>query len=350
MIMSLQKRSAYIDVVRSFAIICVVSGHCIQYGSGGDFLSGDLYFDNNLFRLIYSFHMPLFMLISGYLFAYSIVGVSWKNLLYSRIRRLVVPVLAWSVLPWGISMYRLYRHGNQVSVGIALKEYTLTSLNELWFLWAVFWCSAIVILVKFFLRDSMFVYCIIWLVTFVTPDVLGTHLYKFMYPFFLCGYLFGKNQGKEKLWKFYSNYSFIIVCGLLFGVLLLFFNVDSYIYTTGYYVLNGRLMKQLSIDLFRIIIGMVGSIVVLAVLAKIYSLIDEKNMRVLSYIGQNTMGIYIISGYFFSYVLNKITYRLDTINYFILLVEVIAVILFSVCCTWIISKSKCLKQVLLGGR
>ena len=32
-----KKRDAYLDVVKGFAIISVVLGHCIQFGSGAEF-------------------------------------------------------------------------------------------------------------------------------------------------------------------------------------------------------------------------------------------------------------------------------------------------------------------------
>ena len=51
-------RNQFYDVMRGVAILLVVIGHGIQYGYSD--------YDNNiLFRIIYSFHMPLFMFISG---------------------------------------------------------------------------------------------------------------------------------------------------------------------------------------------------------------------------------------------------------------------------------------------
>ena len=56
------KRIDYIDIAKCFAILCVVIGHVLCY---------DLYgFDHackksSLMRFIYSFHMPLFIFLSG---------------------------------------------------------------------------------------------------------------------------------------------------------------------------------------------------------------------------------------------------------------------------------------------
>ena len=66
------KRKIFLDEIKGLAMILTVFGHAIQNGSGAEFYENQLYFDNSMFKFIYSFHMPLFMLVSGYLFSYSI--------------------------------------------------------------------------------------------------------------------------------------------------------------------------------------------------------------------------------------------------------------------------------------
>lgn len=89
-----RSRNLYLDVVKGIAIILVVFGHNIQYGSfecnNGDF------FENPLFIAIYSFHMPLFMLISGYLFYHTIKSHSWGQNVKSRFTKLVLPIIIWN--------------------------------------------------------------------------------------------------------------------------------------------------------------------------------------------------------------------------------------------------------------
>lgn len=62
----MEKRELYPDIIKGIAIILVVLGHCIQFGSA--FSTNLLFFKSSIFIAIYSFHMPLFMLISGYFF------------------------------------------------------------------------------------------------------------------------------------------------------------------------------------------------------------------------------------------------------------------------------------------
>ena len=80
-----KSRDRRIDLLRAIATICVVIGHIIQ------FRVKDV--DSNLiFRLIYSFHMPLFFFISGYLTP-NIIYINWiKN----RFFRLFMPFVLWA--------------------------------------------------------------------------------------------------------------------------------------------------------------------------------------------------------------------------------------------------------------
>ena len=111
--MKVRQRSVYIDSLKAFAIITVIVGHCIQYGSGLKYLNERLFFSNPIFKFIYSFHMPLFMLLSGYLFAdsvnkndyilslkakiynseYSVLGKNILHQIYNNLFRMVIGFL-----------------------------------------------------------------------------------------------------------------------------------------------------------------------------------------------------------------------------------------------------------------
>ena len=59
-------RNQCVDGLKGFAILLVVLGHCVQYGLGEVNFNNENYFEYPIFKFIYSFHMPLFMLVSGY--------------------------------------------------------------------------------------------------------------------------------------------------------------------------------------------------------------------------------------------------------------------------------------------
>lgn len=52
-------RDPYLDIVKGMLILFVVFGHMLESGYGA--------MGNTLYHFIYSFHMPLFIFISGYL-------------------------------------------------------------------------------------------------------------------------------------------------------------------------------------------------------------------------------------------------------------------------------------------
>ncbi len=93
-----EKRNITIDVIKAVAILLVILGHSIQYGCGTEYLESNAFFQNPLFEYIYSFHMPLFAMISGYLFYYTVSKRNLKEIIFNRIQRLFIPILSWQVV------------------------------------------------------------------------------------------------------------------------------------------------------------------------------------------------------------------------------------------------------------
>jgi fucose 4-O-acetylase-like acetyltransferase len=63
-----KKRLEWIDVLKGITIYLVIIGHVIQYGNGKTYLDTESFWDNYIFQFIYSFHMPLFIFLSGFCF------------------------------------------------------------------------------------------------------------------------------------------------------------------------------------------------------------------------------------------------------------------------------------------
>ncbi|PRR81750.1 Acyltransferase family protein [Clostridium vincentii] len=55
-------RDKKIDVIKGIAIILVIIGHSIQVSKGSTYMTG-LFYENPVFSIIYSFHMPLLVVI-----------------------------------------------------------------------------------------------------------------------------------------------------------------------------------------------------------------------------------------------------------------------------------------------
>ena len=69
--MSERKHIEWIDGAKGFAILLVIIGHCIDGYKDAELFKQYTFIFNSLHYFIYSFHMPLFFMINGYLFFYT---------------------------------------------------------------------------------------------------------------------------------------------------------------------------------------------------------------------------------------------------------------------------------------
>ena len=116
----MKQRLAYFDNLKGFAILLVVLGHCIQLCDTSEHYQ-------LLFDLIYAFHMPLFMAVSGY-FGFRRSETSLFSRTKKNFGRLMVPYFAWG----GLSLL-LFR--------TSPLQLLISPDNYLWFLWDLFFIS-----------------------------------------------------------------------------------------------------------------------------------------------------------------------------------------------------------------
>lgn len=128
-----------IDYTRAFAILLVVIGHWQ--------LAPMSAYWRYVINFIYTFHMPLFLALSGYLFMYTAVpGRSYLQFLSRKVRRLVVPYLTVSVI---VILFKLARqNGMSVENPVTLKTfveilYSPAAGYYLWFIWTLWWMFVI---------------------------------------------------------------------------------------------------------------------------------------------------------------------------------------------------------------
>lgn len=92
----MEDRLDYIDNIKGFAMLLVVVGHLLQNCFEADVIHSmpddeSLFQAGFLIRVIYSFHMGLFFLVSGYLTYRSVR--SFRRLVFKRTSRLMVPYI-----------------------------------------------------------------------------------------------------------------------------------------------------------------------------------------------------------------------------------------------------------------
>lgn len=307
------QRDVLPDVLKGFGIILVVLGHCIQAGSGKAYMESAAYFGDGWYQFIYSFHMPLFMVISGY-YAWNSVHAARtsqdrRRMIIKRCVYLLMPIVAWKL----IELAYLSVTGDYLyqSPGALLYDVITGILTNLWFLWAVMYSFLLVCLMHYRFKDSAWMYVLVFTAMFFTPDGLGLMAYKYMLPYYLIGFYSNKNnvlirtaglgQKKKGLVLFSS--------GVLFFVLVSFFDAGSFIYLTGYKLTGKDYGVQIQIDIYRFLVGLCGVIFWSLFWNGLLNLRWQwkTGVRILAHVGRRGMGIYIISGFLVLYVVHPLT-------------------------------------------
>lgn len=359
-----RKREVVPDILRGFAIFMVVLGHCIQEGSGLDFSTNAMCFQDKWYQFIYSFHMPLFMLLSGY-FAWDSMeraktrSEQWK-LLRKRSADLLIPIFAWTCFDCG-KLLLTQEPGNPVfqTSYVFVKYFVNSLMTSAWFLWAVFWCFSIVFFVHYYFRDSKVLYLIGFVLMFFIPDGLGLSAYKYMLPYFVTAFYYRgwlKNPvDKEK--KTYcctekmaklSSWIWCVGVGALFFGLFTQFDVNSFIYFSGYKLVGKPVLKQLGIDFYRMLIGFVGAGFFILLWKNIVKMVPRYSFPVMSALGKNSLGIYMISGYIILHMGISFGEYFQP-DYLLNLLQAIAVTLISFCLNSILKRIPLIKRM-VGNR
>ncbi len=286
-------REKEFDIAKAIAIVMVVIGHCIQLGSGDAYYQSLAFFDNFVYRLIYTVHMPLLMIISGYFFEHSSQKKKPLELFCGKIISIGVPIFAWVFLThsW---------HFVNKPVYTVIKEIADGTISSFWFLWAVILSGAYMCLVLS-LPEKMRVYAVILggIATFVTPDLKNSHCCKFMYVCFIFGYYAAKYDLFSKAYNAIKKPIVLIMSSMLYIVLFLFFDYDKYIYNTGWTLLRSSISEAgycLYCDAYRTVIGILGSTLIIVFCMYLVQN-KSREFRLLSLLGSNTLGIYIVSTY-----------------------------------------------------
>lgn len=291
--MEAKKEKSFINLLRGLAIFLMLWGHSIQFCCAKQFD----FFENPVFKTIYSFHMPLFMLISGYLFFFSQQKRDCEELILYKAKSLLYPILMGSILH-----YLLTNGIIALSHGWYVDVFLGPYLDSFWFLWSVIAASfAVAIAVK--LTNNYLSQAILLILGTVLVALFPSwQASVYMYPYFVAGYLFGRNE--EKLSKNFNITGAISV--ICFIVMLFFFEKKHYIYTSG--LLGSGAIESIKIDIFRWAIGLFGSISVIYI-CKLLSPIMKKNaiVRGFEYLGRNSLAYYILQCSFLSFWLPKFT-------------------------------------------
>lgn len=288
-------RLLYIDRLKGFAIYLVVLGHILQH-----------YFSDSalIVRVIYSFHIPLFMFMSGFV-CYR--KTEW-SFITQKAWQLLIPFFSYILLRW------CFDYITSVST-ISLSQYFTSVLlhpdHGLWFLWALFFISVIFIVSRKISNTikvpEICIHIAIavilnTIVMFLHFRLFGFHWIAWYYVYFIAGVL----------WRYKVNNintscslprKIFITTVIAFPVTAYFFRMHNEAPTFYEYINLGAYFPIF----YRLLVGFLG----IGLCLSYFQIISNNNAiyRKLKYWGAVSLGIYYL--HFF---LLEILYRMIISN------------------------------------
>lgn len=272
------KRMIWLDQLKAISIYIVILGHSLLK-----------FKKHKLFKFIYSFHMPLFFIISGMTFRpekYNRI----KDCVKDKFIKLVYPYIALNILAlplWYINVKTgmiPYDSPFRLLIGILYSNSSVARApsNATWFLMTLFCAEVIYYMIyRYFKTDNniFMVSCILAIIGVIAP--LGKEFYDAPFHldvslvaqfFYGCGYLLKKNFNYFKnCFKEYTTVKiiFIFTVGVFFGIINKQVDMSNELYRNITYTLITSI--SLSFLLIYIVQGL------------------RFSNKMLIYIGQNTI-------------------------------------------------------------
>lgn len=336
------ERIEYIDTLRGFAIFLVTLGHVLEYSG---------YPESALHNFIYSFHMPLFICISGFVIAYSFnrkltrnnnIGLKDVfNFIYKKFLAIMIPYYAWSLI---ISPLFFYSFDGTLDYTKTLKS-VLIDNTSFWFLPCLFGLSVVYIIFKY--------------LQYLVPEKYRTNAFlktAIMFVLLICLFALYHFTGYDYL-RSITNYIIPFIIGVLMSEYKRIYDTicnNHYIYTISlilFCLVVGQFISPIS-PILEKISRLICGILSLPVCFGLFSNIDIQPKYFgnwLNHIGQHTLIIYIVQ---FAFLRNLIV--ISGLNIFmqILIFSVISVtmILLILLISKVFEQNKLLRVLFLGKK
>ena len=271
-------REAYWDIVKGLLIILVVAGHAVQYCCNGNF------WGHPVFKGIYLFHMPLFVLVSGYFAHGSIRRHGWLYPL-RNVRHLLLPAATAGLVfiathnAWP-EYFNNYTDWYPLLLGIwflyAIFEYglflcILESLRSM--LWRVLWIAAPMLL------------ALLW------EGLPFRNQFTFLYPFFLLGAWVAARRPNL------AHPAIGLAALAVYAAVFCCFDDTWYVYRKPWVALDAP-AEIYNIYAIRTLGALAGCFLFLFAAKRLERWL---NRRLLLRLGSATMAVYILQAYFWDF-------------------------------------------------
>ena len=251
-----------LDIAKAICIILVVVGHYVPDNSPEWY--------KLMHDVIYTFHMPLFMFASGYIYMATKKDIGYVSFLIKKIKRLMLPYFVTSIIVISIKILTQSSLSvdNPVTIESYLKMFYLPEAGVfLWFIWALWWMFIIVPLFR--TPQSRMVLFLISFVLYYVPMDLPTVFciaqFKNMLVYFMLGVFVFENKYINDFIKEYKTSKFVSA--------ILLFVILEFVYFSG--IIDHSLVK-----LMRSLLPYIGIFFVLEISKMIcrYKEIEKKSL------------------------------------------------------------------------
>ena len=290
-------RNDWVDSVRGVAITLVVLGHVVQFGSGNQLD----HFENPLFVVIYSFHMPLFAFISGYLAFGSFSRREPLAVLRSKVSTIAIPYIAWTVLIGGSLVLARQIAGSGIdplALVASIGKMFLYPGETLWFLWFLllaYLLISVAISAGKTLRE--FAIPISVAIVFLIPlnQELEVFELRWLYPFFVLGYYVYRFKSNIAKWSL----ALTIFSLAVFVVLIMFWQRDDSVYISQVLPEPGGITDTALSWTYRYAVAFFGTAAAVGLIRLVSRRVSNSAIEAL---GRASMGIYCIQNYLIAIV------------------------------------------------
>ena len=273
-------RLIWADSLKGVLILLVLLGHAIQY------TIGEACYTNHLWNMIYSFHMPAFMAVSGFL-AYKVEGAGpLLSTIWRRFQQLMIPYLSWSFLIILID-------GN-FNVG-RIQELILFPDKGLWFLWVLFFIIVIFnlcgwIAEKLKVNMAFIVFMIglplVLFTVFCKIKLLGIQFIAYYFIFYASAYYFHKYYDKFATVKSWL----LALLGAIWGFLAWFWQMHEIPSFLAWIPIPATIVQYM----YRFITAFIAIYVLLVLSPQVLDTNSKWNIPMMI-IGKLSLGVYSIN-------------------------------------------------------
>lgn len=303
----LKREVNLIDFMKGLAILLVVFGHSIQVNYTN--------FDEILiFKFIYSFHMPMFILISGYLAAKSLSlrGCNIEKCIFQKAFFLLIPYFSWYFLGFILSgTFSFYNILDYLKLLIEDVD------RGLWFLYILFLLYTVLYV------SSKFKYKYLVLIIFVLiipmNKIFGMHLLKWYLIFFIIG----MSIFDLKYFKLFILLKGIINFKIFKYSIFVLFSISLFFWERTY-MINSIFSNSYYLFAYKFLVSILGMLFFYFICKSFFKI--NLLSSIFNLFGKYSLRIYILNFIFLAYL--KEIYLIQ--NYLLLFIVSILISFFSI--------------------